>query len=257
MLLPAGPYAVPPGERRLRSRARSSSDLLPRPQKLQQDIAAGHAVNNSGVSITFPTDSSENSQLARINAATVALQNMFGAGVGCPNAATTFGAQAAAIRAGTFTLGSSGAPTAAPAAAAPAATTKAAPAATTAAPASSGGALSNAQIDALAPQFGVTAGQSPDGAGNCIGINNVKIPCTCPPSRDQFISLLAADIEAGHATNNPGVAIKFPTDSSPQSEVTRIQASIVALQNLFGSGKGCPAASTTFSAQLAAAIAAA
>jgi hypothetical protein len=104
----------------------------------------------------------------------------------------------------------------------------------------------------LVPQFGVTAGQSPDGTGNCIGINNIKIPCSCPPDRNTFIADLNANVAAGHATNNPSIAVSFPTGSDNASAAQRIEAAIVTLQNLNGPGVGCPAASTTFSAQLAA-----
>jgi hypothetical protein len=95
--------------------------------------------------------------------------------------------------------------------------------------------------------------------GNCDGIPGpsgapIKIPCSCPPSRDAFIDSLNANVNAGHAVHNPSVALSFPTGSGSGDEVARIQASIITLQNLNGPGVGCPAASTTFSAQLAAAI---
>ncbi|MCJ1323911.1 hypothetical protein MMC10_000573 [Thelotrema lepadinum] len=99
----------------------------------------------------------------------------------------------------------------------------------------------------LVPQFGVTAGQDKSSAGTCLGINNVRIPCTCPPDRDQFISKLSQFVAAGNAF---GTKTPFPTDDSKKSQVSRIQTSIVALQNFDGQpGKGCPAASTTFLAQ--------
>lgn len=61
-----------------------------------------------------------------------------------------------------------------------------------------------------------------------------------------------ANVNAGHATNNPSVAVTFPTGQDNASKAARIQASLVTLQNLNGPGKGCPAASTTFVAQQAA-----
>ncbi|KAJ3729469.1 hypothetical protein C8R42DRAFT_618834 [Lentinula raphanica] len=201
---------------------------------LNANVAAGHATNNPSIAVSFPSDNSQASQLARIDAALVTLQNLNGAGVGCPASSTTFVAQQAAIQAGTTV-----------AAAAPAATAAAA-AATSAAPATGGVDVS------LVPEFGVTAGQSPDGTGNCIGINNIKIPCTCPPDRDTFIADLNANVAAGHAVNNPSVAVSFPTGQSNADAAARIEAAIVTLQNLNGAGVGCPAASTTFSAQLAA-----
>ncbi|KAJ3997954.1 hypothetical protein F5050DRAFT_1798764 [Lentinula boryana] len=206
---------------------------------LNANVAAGHAVNNPSVAVSFPSDNSQASQLARIDAALVTLQNLNGAGVGCPASSTTFVAQQAAIQAGSSVAA---APASTSVAAAPAAATSAA----TSAPATGGVDVS------LVPEFGVTAGQSPDGTGNCIGINNIKIPCSCPPDRDTFIADLNANVAAGHATNNPSVAVSFPTSQSNADAAARIEAAIVTLQNLNGAGVGCPAASTTFSAQLAA-----
>jgi len=112
----------------------------------------------------------------------------------------------------------------------------------------------------LVPEFGVQAGTNPDGTGNCDGIKNpqgqvVKIPCSCPPDRNAFIQQLSNNAAAGHAINNPGIAVTFSNDAADQSnptKIARIQAAIVTLQNLNGPGVGCPAASTTFSSQLAA-----
>ncbi|KAJ7223879.1 hypothetical protein B0H12DRAFT_1078011 [Mycena haematopus] len=101
---------------------------------------------------------------------------------------------------------------------------------------------------ALVPQFGV----NPTGTGDCDDINGIKIPCSYPPSRNDFIASLSANVAAGHDVNNPSIAAPFSTDSSQRSAVVRMQTSITALQNLHGPGVGCPAASTTFSAQLAA-----
>jgi len=69
-------------------------------QALSKNVAAGHAVNNPGVSISFPTDNSKASKLARITASSVTLQNLRGPGVGCPIVSTTLQAQAKAIEAG-------------------------------------------------------------------------------------------------------------------------------------------------------------
>ena len=77
----------------------------------------------------------------------------------------------------------------------------------------------------------------------------IKVPCQCPPDQTTYINALTADVLAGHAVNNPTVAVSFPTDDSTQSQITRINAALVALQNLEGPGKGCPAASTTLLAQ--------
>jgi len=108
---------------------------------------------------------------------------------------------------------------------------------------------------ALIPEFGFSAGLNPTGTGDCDGAVNganglpIKIPCSCPPDRASFIQSLNANVNEGRAVNNPSVAISFPTDSSPASQIARIQASLVTLQNLHGAGVGCPAVSTTFLAQ--------
>ncbi|KAJ4294331.1 hypothetical protein N0V90_008021 [Kalmusia sp. IMI 367209] len=103
---------------------------------------------------------------------------------------------------------------------------------------------------ALVPEFGVQAGQNPDGQGNCDGLNGIKIPCQCPPDRQDFIQRVQAAAAAG---NSEGVPVEFPLDDSSASKKARIQTSIIVLQNLNGRGVGCPAASTTFLAQQAAA----
>src|SRR6266550_62604 len=64
---------------------------------------------------------------------------------------------------------------------------------------------------------------------------------------------LSDNAAAGHAINNPGIAVTFSNDATDQSnptKIARIQAAIVTLQNLNGPGVGCPAASTTFSVRL-------
>lgn len=107
----------------------------------------------------------------------------------------------------------------------------------------------NGAFDAsLVPEFGVEAGQQPDGRGNCVGNNGVLIPCECPPDRDVFVQLVQ---EAAAAGNSEGVPISFPTGNSNEDARARIGASIVVLQNLNGRGVGCPAAATTFLQQQA------
>ncbi|KAI0768879.1 hypothetical protein BC629DRAFT_1292498 [Irpex lacteus] len=220
-------------------------------QKLNANVNAGHVLNNPSVAISFPTDNSKASQHARINAATVTLQNLNGPGVGCPVVSTTFQAQDKAIDA---QPDAPPAPAPAPAAPAPA------PPANNAASGAAAGAPSAAQIAALAPDLGAAAGKNPDGVGNCdgavIGGNGapVKVPCNCPPDRNTFLAALTKDVQAGHAVNNPTVAVSFPLGNSKPEQAARIQASLVALQNLNGPGVGCPAAATTLSAQLAAAL---
>lgn len=211
-------------------------------QSLNANVNAGRAVNNPGVAVSFPTDNSKASQLTRMQAALVTLQNLRGPGVGCPAASTTFLAQQAAIQNGP----DNAPPPPPPAAPAPPPPPPAAP------PAPAGGVN-----PALVPEFGHPSGLNPTGTGDCDGITNaagvvVKIPCACPPPRDQFLASLNANVAAGRAVNNPGVSVSFPTDDSKASKLTRMQAALVTLQNLRGPGVGCPAASTTFLAQQAA-----
>ena len=142
---------------------------------MNANVAAGHAVNNPGIAVSFPSDNSQGSQLARINAALVTLQNLRGPGVGCPASATTFVAQQKAIQ-----QGQTAPPPAAPA-------NNAAP---PAAPAPAAGGVDVS----LVPEFGHAAGLNPTGTGDCDGINGpngqpIKIPCACPPPRDQFIAV--------------------------------------------------------------------
>ncbi|KDQ31359.1 hypothetical protein PLEOSDRAFT_1088737, partial [Pleurotus ostreatus PC15] len=108
---------------------------------------------------------------------------------------------------------------------------------------------------ALVPDFGHAAGVNPTGTGDCDGAVNdasgkpIKVPCACPPDRNSFIQALDANVAAGKAVNNPSVKVTFPTDNSKESQITRINAALVTLQNLNGPGKGCPASSTTLLAQ--------
>ncbi|KAF7799444.1 hypothetical protein EIP86_010679 [Pleurotus ostreatoroseus] len=224
-------------------------------QELNANVAAGHVLNNPSVQLSFPTDNSQASQSARLNAAAVTLQNLHGPGQGCPVAATTFSAQQAAINAGQDP-NSVAAPS--PAAAAPAAASPAPAAAAPADNSASSGALSQAQVSALAPPLGFQAGKNPTGTGDCDGAVNgangqpIKVPCSCPPSQDEYIQQLTANVNAGQAVNNPSVKVSFPTGSSNADQAARIQAALVTIQNLNGPGVGCPAVSTTLSAQLAA-----
>jgi len=194
-------------------------------ESLKANVAAGHAVNNPSVSVTFPQDNTPEAEVVRIQASIITLQNLKGPGVGCPAASTTFSAQLQAAQ-NRKTL----------------ATRDAAP----------------SVDEALIPDFGHAAGLNPDGHGNCDGITNaqgqvVKIPCSCPPEREAFVDALKKNVAAGEAVNNPSIRVSFPTGNTKEAVVGRIQAAIVTLQNLNGPGKGCPAASTTFSAQLLAA----
>ncbi|EJD51010.1 hypothetical protein AURDEDRAFT_112062 [Auricularia subglabra TFB-10046 SS5] len=110
-------------------------------------------------------------------------------------------------------------------------------------------------IARLAPELGHQAGINPTGTGDCDGAvlrddgTPIPIPCSCPPAQDVYINALRANVQAGFAINQPAVAVQFPTDDSTQSEITRITAALITLQNLNGSGVGCPAASTTLLAR--------
>lgn len=137
-------------------------------QDLNANVNAGFATNNPTVKLSFPTDSSQASALARLNAAAVTLQNLNGPGQGCPVVSTTFQAQQAAVNAGqdpnsvqapaAVAAPPDGATAPAPAAPAPAPAAPAPPANNVAA-----GTPSQSQIAALAPSLGFQAGVNPTG----------------------------------------------------------------------------------------------
>ncbi|KAK9783723.1 hypothetical protein AB5N19_04100 [Seiridium cardinale] len=89
---------------------------------------------------------------------------------------------------------------------------------------------SSTDLATFVPDFGITQGSQPDGTGNCIGANGVKIPCSCPPARDAFLSQLNKNVKAGLA---------FPTDNSKGSTCIRANSLVKTVQDL-----KCPAAST-------------
>jgi Fe-S cluster biogenesis protein NfuA len=248
---------------------------------LNANVAAGHVLNNPSVPISFPEDNSKASQLARLNAASVTLQNLNGSGKGCPIVSTTFQAQAAAINAGsqpaplaspsvpspslTPTINnasthpaSSASSSVSPTSLAPATKNAGSPTSLSATPSASSSSLTLAQIEALAPQLGFSAGKNPTGTGNCDGAINgadgkpIQVPCACPPDQTTFDQHLLADVLAGHAVNNPTVKVTFPTDNTVASQLARVDTALVTLQNLNGPGKGCPAVSTTLATQQAA-----
>ncbi|KAF8554516.1 hypothetical protein OG21DRAFT_1059005 [Imleria badia] len=254
---------------------------------LNENVAVGFVTTNPTVRLTFPTDNSTASQLARLNAAAVTLQNLEGPGVGCPILSTTFSAQHKAIVAETSNTTTP--PTISPfAPATPSisasasqaskigscSVTPSAPATTpaqTSSPASpsppvtntTSGSLSSsnstsptdAQIAALAPSLGWQSDLNPDGTGNCDGAVNgtngkpILVPCQCPPDPPDYISNLTANIRAGHVVLNPTVLLAFPTDNTTASQNARLNAAAVTIQNLNGPGKGCPMASTNLTAQ--------
>ncbi|KII90821.1 hypothetical protein PLICRDRAFT_39418 [Plicaturopsis crispa FD-325 SS-3] len=67
-------------------------------QALNANVAAGQAVNNPSVKVSFPTDQAPASQRARIQAGLVTLQNLHGPGVGCPASSSTLVSQLNAIQ---------------------------------------------------------------------------------------------------------------------------------------------------------------
>ncbi|KAG2366791.1 hypothetical protein BDR07DRAFT_1273690 [Suillus spraguei] len=222
---------------------------------LNKNVAAGFVTTNPTVKLSFPTDNSTASQLARLNAAAVTLQNLEGPGVGCPISSTTFSAQGKAIGAETSTNGSSSATT--PLMSTAASSTPIPSSFVSAIVPSTNTSVSptDEQIAALAPPLGWQAGINPDGTGNCDGAVNgtngepILIPCQCPPDQTHYIANLTANIRAGHVILNPTVQLTFPTDNSTASQNARLNAAAVTIQNLNGAGKGCPIVATTFSAQ--------
>ncbi|KAI0035219.1 hypothetical protein K488DRAFT_43778 [Vararia minispora EC-137] len=236
---------------------------------LTANANAGFAVNNTVVAVTFPTDSSIASQLARLTAASITLQNLGGPGAGCPVTSTTFVAQQAALQeqagmppppptGSTSALSSStsSTPASIPSSTPPSAPIST-PTSTPTSPATPSGVPSNDTIIALTPLLGWTAGISPkEGNGNCDGFERdstgqpVQVPCSCPPSQSAFNTAMIINVDAGHAVNNSADATPFPTDSSAMSTVTRLFAAIATLQNLFGPGAGCPVSSTTLSVNI-------
>ncbi|KIK96157.1 hypothetical protein PAXRUDRAFT_773355 [Paxillus rubicundulus Ve08.2h10] len=227
---------------------------------LNKNVAAGFVTTNPTVKLTFPTDNSTASQLARLNAAAVTLQNLEGPGVGCPISSTMFTAQHKAIEAETTNVTSAAPPGANATALSgplPSTVPSPAPVDTTVTTPPSGNATSptDDQIAALAPPLGWQSGINPDGTGNCDGAVNgtngkpILIPCQCPPDQAHYISNLTVNIRAGHVMLNPTVLLTFPTDNSTASQNARLNAAAVTIQNLNGPGKGCPIVSTTFGAQ--------
>lgn len=238
---------------------------------LNKNVAAGFVTTNPTVKLSFPTDNSTASQLARLNAAAVTLQNLEGPGVGCPISSTTFSAQGKAIGAETPTTGNS---STMPASSTPISSSFVSALSTVASTASAGCSVptstavptsvtstntsvspTDEQIATLAPPLGWQAGINPDGTGNCDGAVNgtngkpALIPCQCPPDQTHYIANLTANIRAGHVILNPTVQLTFPTDNSTASQNARLNAAAVTIQNLNGAGKGCPIVATTFSAQ--------
>jgi len=228
---------------------------------LNANVAAGHAVNNPNVLVSFPTGNDRSSKLSRMMAAIITLQNLHDRGVGCPASSTSFSAQLQAILEGTDTPPSSSHSTE------PSPSLLPSPASTPTPPFPSPSFSSRpvqptpslkSSLDGvdrnLVPEFGHEPGQNPTGTGDCDGIPNpagqpIKVPCICPPDKEDFIQSLSANVAVGHAVNNTNIKVSFPTGDDKLSKLSRINAAIITLQNLRGAGIGCPTSSTTFVAQ--------
>lgn len=106
-----------------------------------------------------------------------------------------------------------------------------------------------ATIVSLTPDFEVTAGQQPDGRGDCVTpLSPNKINCNCPPPRDRYLARLIAEVQQG---NSFGLPTPFPTGSDTESQIVRFQTMLTVLQNINGEkGKGCPAISSTYKKKL-------
>lgn len=96
----------------------------------------------------------------------------------------------------------------------------------------------------LIPDFGLSAGQDPDGNGNCAGADNTPIPCFCPPDREEFVEKVNSAVAAGSFLGKP---ITFNIDPQAQSEkdkFNRATTCLIVLQSFNGTfGVGCPAVS--------------
>ncbi|RMZ75917.1 hypothetical protein DV738_g5231, partial [Chaetothyriales sp. CBS 135597] len=93
----------------------------------------------------------------------------------------------------------------------------------------------------LIPPYGITPNISlNDGTPRCAGVEGKAIPCDCPPDPALFVTSLTSLVNSGQ---------EFPEGNSASDQLTRLQACIVTLQNIYGgpgSGVGCPAVSTTW-----------
>ena len=187
--------------------------------------------------MTFPTGDSKEDKSARLNAASVTLQNLNGRAV----VSTTFPPQQKAIGAGTDVVSSQS--NLAPNQPAPAH-----------AKVNGTGVLDAATIRSLAPALGFNLGSI---------LTSTKLlyrrmflyflqlhgwmawTDIIPPA----LQSLLKSVQAWIAVNNPSVKVTFPTDNSNQSQSTWINAALITLQNLNGPGKWCPAVSTTLLAR--------
>ncbi len=98
----------------------------------------------------------------------------------------------------------------------------------------------------LVPAFGLVAGiPSTSQLGSCQGSNDVNIPCSCPQDMGAFIQRLEQFSSAGNAFGIPVTFSDDVNDMSVATQLDRVNACIVTLQNFddTSEGVGCPAAS--------------
>lgn len=96
----------------------------------------------------------------------------------------------------------------------------------------------------LIPEFGLMAGQDPNGSGSCTSADNILIPCSCTPERQEFIEKVSLAVASGNVLGTP---ITFNVDPLAQSDrdiFNRATTCLVVLQSFNGTrGVGCPAVS--------------
>ena len=143
--------------------------------------------------MTFPTGNSKADQSGRLTAASITLQNLNGPGKGCPVVSTTFPIQQQAINSGTSVVSTPSSVTANQPTPSPAPSP--APSPPTNSTENNNAVLDAATIEGLAPPLGFQSGINPTGTGDCDGAVNgtngqpIKIPCSCPPPQDEYISV--------------------------------------------------------------------
>lgn len=149
-------------------------------------------MNNPSVKVSFPTGDSKQDQSARITAASITIQNLNGPGKGCPFASTKLGALQQAVNSGTDVTTPANPPANLPVNNTPVDDT---PADTPVNTTPANGSPDSATITRLAPELGFESGVNPTGTGDCDGAINgadgkpIKIPCSCPPAQDVYISV--------------------------------------------------------------------
>ncbi|KAF1964840.1 hypothetical protein BU23DRAFT_491362 [Bimuria novae-zelandiae CBS 107.79] len=96
----------------------------------------------------------------------------------------------------------------------------------------------------LIPDFGVTAGQDPNGSGSCAGANDILIPCFCPPDREEFIEKVNLAVTSRNFLGTPVTFDVDPLAQSEKDQFNRATTCLIVLQSFNGTrGVGCPAAS--------------